>query len=100
MKHRTKKRAATIVVAVLAAAFATAVAAQSTDTPRDGGVYQFGDANRPNGDANGQRPHGPDDRRQSGYPQPGTAAKAHGGAEGSTGPAGIQDSTTQPASEK
>lgn len=92
MKHRTKQRAVTIVVAALAAAFAAAAAAQSTETPREGGVYQFGDANRPNGATNGQTPHGPDDRRQSGYPQPGTAA-----GTGAHGAAGMEDATMQPA---
>lgn len=96
MKHRTKKRAA-IIVAALAAALATAAAAQGTQSPRQGGVYQYGDTNSPNAAANGQMPHNtnsPDSRRQSDYPQPGTAADTAGS------PAGhgtMQDTAAQPA---
>lgn len=93
MKQRTKKRAV-MLVAALAAAFATAAAAQSTQPPREGGVYQYGDANRANGAANGQMPHNTDERRQSGYPQPGTAADATGSP---AGPGGMQESGAQPA---
>lgn len=93
MKSRTKKRAV-IVIAALAAAFATAAAAQSTQAPREGGVYQYGDTDRPNGAANGQMPHNTDERRQSGYPQPGTAADATGSPAGR---GAMQDTTTQPA---
>ncbi|HTH59042.1 MAG TPA: hypothetical protein VL689_02665 [Paraburkholderia sp.] len=101
MKQRTKKRAALYVLAaVLVATWATAAAAQGTQSPRPGGTYQYGDAdrtNRANGTngANGadtpQRHDGTDDRRQSGYPQPGTSADASGTRNGA-----MQDSTSPP----
>ena len=99
MKPRTKKRVV-IVAAALAAVFATAAAAQSTQAPREGGVYQYGDANRPNGAVNGQMPHNTDDRRQSGYPQPGTAADAtgspasHGAMPTAAGPSATPNAAT------
>ncbi|TDV16342.1 hypothetical protein [Paraburkholderia caballeronis] len=80
MKQRTKHTAA-IVIAALAAVLASTAVAQSTETPRENGVYQFGDAN---GSDTERMPRGTqEDRRQSGYPQPGTAADT-GGVGGST----------------
>ncbi|PXW26376.1 hypothetical protein [Paraburkholderia caballeronis] len=83
MKQRTKHTAA-IVIAALAAVLASTAVAQSTETPRENGVYQFGDANGANGSDTERMPRGTqEDRRQSGYPQPGTAADT-GGVGGST----------------
>lgn len=93
MKPRTKKRAV-LIIAALAAALATAAAAQSTQAPRQGGVYQYGDSNHPSGIVNGQMPHDTDQRKQSGYPQPGTAADTTGSPAGH---GAMQDTATQPA---
>jgi len=91
MKHRTKKRAA-LVIAALAAALATAAAAQNTQTTHSGNMYPEDSANHARGSGNERLPQGsgPDGRRQSSYPQPGTAADATGmatgrGAERNTG---------------
>lgn len=92
MKQRMKQRVAGILVATLATGFATAAAAQSTQAPRQGGVYQYGD-DRTNGGPTGQSSNGSQNRRQSDYPQPGTAADT---SAPPTSPGGIQDSTAQP----
>lgn len=78
MKRQTKKRTV-LVIAALAAALATAAAAQSTQPPRDGGVYQYGDSDRsaPAGNPQMPRDEAPP-RDRSAYPQPGTAADTSG----------------------